>query len=79
MDITITLKAGDTSFGRRFTATEADTSGEATSSPWKYPAMVQVICRFCHRIRFYWRWWLHHLLVQVDVSSTKVGIPHQNA
>ena len=80
MDIITTLDTGDTFFGR------------ARLQPKqirrvKMPSLLAVeirteilIRRIRQRIRCYWRWWLHHLLAQVDVSSTKVCIlTHQNA
>ena len=80
VDITITLNTCDTSFGRRSTATKADRRVKLPSllameirTDDSYSSVRQRIC--C-----YWRWWLHHSLVQDDVSSTKVVIPpHQYA
>jgi len=43
------------------------------SSPWKYALTILIRRMIRQRIRCYWRWWLHYLLVPVDVSSTKVG------
>ena len=68
MDITITLDTGDTSFGRRSTATKADTSNKA-------PPLIAVEIRTDDS----YSWKNIFLLalvaaVQVEVSSTKMGL-----